>query len=438
MLKPKVFPPSLSLSLTSNRFCLGLFGKAPNTTLLPIARHHRWQPAFTTSHRTLQLRRTAAHALMDNDEPVDLPFEVGQMTESRSFMKGFRGAWFQCKIKEIGLRKGQMGHQLEYVDFPDERIKWTQLYQKPNKSKELKKQLMVRPQFPRIYRESQMPDVSTILEVAVIVVDSWQVGHLVDWWTDGCHWSGRVVELLGDDKVKVELFPPPMGEGLSYEASCKDLRPSLDWTPECGWTVPIPLENGNVHSCARIIKPFNQEVPGNLMARNDDKGRKEVQAAARASLEGNTSSSSHISESLSQPPDGFERMAKRPWSISKDTRTSETNFELDMVDTGIGKTSGSDSVSSSHVRDAPTDTVGTAAGKGKNNDAGSSKKMKHGSISLNPMCSDTVEAAVMDLEELLNKIKWARAILEFGKPLSGTTQNPWKFLEHRASSSTPK
>lgn len=62
---------------------------------------------------------------------------------------------------------------------------------------------MVRPQFPRIYRESQMPDVSTILEVAVIVVDSWQVGNLVDWWTDGCHWSGRVVEVLGDDKVKV-------------------------------------------------------------------------------------------------------------------------------------------------------------------------------------------------------------------------------------------
>ncbi|KAG2722126.1 hypothetical protein I3760_02G115700 [Carya illinoinensis] len=323
---------------------------------------------------------------------------------------------------------------------PMQGIKWTQLYQKPGKSRELKKQLMVRPQFPRIYRESQMPDVSTILEVAVIVVDSWQVGNLVDWWTDGCYWSGRVVELLGDNKVKVELFPPPMGEGQSYEALCKDLRPSLDWTPECGWTVPIPLENGNVHSCARIIKPFNQGAPGNMMARDDDKGRKGIQAAARASLERNTSSSSHISGSLSQPPDGFERMAKRPWSIkaSKDTRTSETNFELDMVDTGIGKTSGSDSVSSSHVRDAPTDTVGTAAGKGKNNDAGSSKKMKHGSISLNSMRSDTVEDAVMDLEELLNKIKWARAILEFGKPLSGTTQNPWKFLEHRASSSTPK
>lgn len=32
-----------------------------------------------------------------------------------------------------------------------------------------------------------------------------------------------------------------MGEGLTYEALCKDLRPSLDWTPEYGWMVPIPL-----------------------------------------------------------------------------------------------------------------------------------------------------------------------------------------------------
>lgn len=29
---------------------------------------------------------------------IDLPFEVGQMAESRTFMSGFRGAWFQCKV----------------------------------------------------------------------------------------------------------------------------------------------------------------------------------------------------------------------------------------------------------------------------------------------------------------------------------------------------
>lgn len=35
-------------------------------------------------------------------------------------------------------------------------------------------------------------------------------------------------------------MPPPMGEGSSYVASFSDLRPSLDWSPEDGWTLPTP------------------------------------------------------------------------------------------------------------------------------------------------------------------------------------------------------
>ena len=37
---------------------------------------------------------------------------------------------------------------------------------------------------------------------------------------------------------QVELLPPPLGEGKSYQASFCDLRPSLDWSVEDGWTVP--------------------------------------------------------------------------------------------------------------------------------------------------------------------------------------------------------
>ena len=37
---------------------------------------------------------------------------------------------------------------------------------------------------------------------------------------------------------QVELLPPPLGEGKSYQASFCDLRPSLDWSAEDGWTVP--------------------------------------------------------------------------------------------------------------------------------------------------------------------------------------------------------
>lgn len=62
---------------------------------------------------------------------------------------------------------------------------------------------MVRPCFPPIYRESEMPDVNTISKVVVIFDDVLKVGDLVDWFTDGCYWSGRIIELLGDEKVKV-------------------------------------------------------------------------------------------------------------------------------------------------------------------------------------------------------------------------------------------
>lgn len=85
-------------------------------------------------------------------------------------------------------------------------VRWTKLYQRPvggSKSKEMKRQLMVRPSFPPIYCESQMPDVNDITDVVVIVRDVWMVGDLVDWWTDNCYWSARVTEIIGDGKAQV-------------------------------------------------------------------------------------------------------------------------------------------------------------------------------------------------------------------------------------------
>ncbi|KAK8592032.1 hypothetical protein V6N13_062622 [Hibiscus sabdariffa] len=119
-------------------------------------------------------------------DPHNLPFEVGQLVETRSFLHGFRGAWFRCKIKEISWKNKELGHSLEYVDFPDERI----------------------------------------------------------------------TEKLDDENVKVELLPPPEGEGSLYDASCKDLRPSLDWSVDEGWKLPKGDTNGLF--CARIVKPLNQ------------------------------------------------------------------------------------------------------------------------------------------------------------------------------------
>ncbi|XP_059650907.1 uncharacterized protein LOC132297535 [Cornus florida] len=321
------------------------------------------------------------------NKDVLLPFEVGQVAESRSFQSGYRGAWFRCKIKEIGWRQGHIGHALEFVDFPDEKINWTRLYQVPptngRKSKVIKRQLMVRPRYPPIiYHESEIPNVKTDSEVAVIVDGAWKVGDLIDWWTTDCYWCGRVTQILGNDKVQIYLLPPPLGEGLSYEVFCKDLRPSLDWSPECGWTVPTPMarliqDDENFHPCARLIQLVNQEK--SLPALDEAK--------------------------LSVPRD----VLKQPLSIPV-------------------------SKEAMHMPETNTETEGHA-GEDLYYREDSSKKMRTGgSISINSMCSDTLEAAIMDLEELANRVKWLRSILEFGIPLSNAVRPPWKFVEHRASS----
>lgn len=86
-------------------------------------------------------------------------------------------------------------------------MKWTRVYQKipgvSKKSKSLKVQLMLRPRFPPIYNRSTIPDANARAEVVVIVNDDWKVGDLVDWWKDGCYWSGRITEILGNESFKV-------------------------------------------------------------------------------------------------------------------------------------------------------------------------------------------------------------------------------------------
>ncbi|WVZ26955.1 hypothetical protein V8G54_000211 (mitochondrion) [Vigna mungo] len=97
---------------------------------------------------------------------------------------------------------------------------WIKLYQKPltniGKSKGLNKELMLRPSFPTFSRESEKLDVNAISEMTVIVNNTWKVGDLVDWYTDGCYWSGTVTKLLGNDKVQVILFVFSCVDSISY------------------------------------------------------------------------------------------------------------------------------------------------------------------------------------------------------------------------------
>lgn len=84
--------------------------------------------------------------------------------------------------------------------------KWIQLYQKPRyKVLGEKKHMMLRPSFPAIYKQSQMPDASMISDLVVVVSDEWKNGDLIDWWTESCYWSGKIIQLLGNDKVQVNF-----------------------------------------------------------------------------------------------------------------------------------------------------------------------------------------------------------------------------------------
>lgn len=58
-------------------------------------------------------------------------------------------------------------------------------------------------------------------------------------------------------------------------------------------------------------------------------------------------------------------------------------------------------------------------------------------VTLNSTNHGSLEAAILDMEELINRIKWIRRILDGGIALQNASGSPWKFLEHRPSS-TPK
>ncbi|CAH9095385.1 unnamed protein product [Cuscuta epithymum] len=325
-----------------------------------------------------------------------LPFEVGQSAEAKSFQQGYRGAWFRCKIREIKQSHGHWNALLEYFDFPDEKLTGLRLYQRPPyvaKSKSSTRQLMLRPSYPPIIRESEIANESLRTEVRVVIQGAWQVGDLVDWWSSGCYWSGKLTKIINNVKARIELIPRPVGEGTSYEVHVKDLRPSLDWSPELGWTLPTSLDGKNVHPRAQLIQPINKEiyhdedeVSMDLGGHCDVHRSSETEKEVRSTLESDT----HICE---------------------DSGNRESSDAATQVD---GQTD-----EDLYYATCPLNKFKTSGG-----------------VRLNSMRSDTLEAAVTDLEELRNKIKWLKQILESGKPQSNA-HDSWEFVEQRASS-TPK
>lgn len=122
---------------------------------------------------------------------------------------------------------------------------------------------------------------------------------------------------------------------------------------------------------------------------------------------------------------------RQPLSIAipqEEAQRPQPNTDLDMRDSAIEKTGVSQRIG--HVEEA-----GISSGEDQYYSSGSAKKMRTGgTISLNSMRSDTIEAPIMDLEELVNKVKWLKGILESGVPLPNARRPPWKFVEHHGSS----
>lgn len=94
------------------------------------------------------------------------------------------------------------------MDLFSAELTWTKLYQFPpwSKGNKRRRELILRPKYPRIVNENQVPHVSEVSETIVIVCDSWKVGDLVDWMNTGCFWSGRITQLFNDQEAQVIIL----------------------------------------------------------------------------------------------------------------------------------------------------------------------------------------------------------------------------------------
>uniref|UniRef100_A0A0E0PHA0 Agenet domain-containing protein n=1 Tax=Oryza rufipogon TaxID=4529 RepID=A0A0E0PHA0_ORYRU len=218
-----------------------------------------------------------------------LPFKKGDFAESKSFIDGYKCAWFRCKINDMRVTEtGSFQYLLEYLDYPDEEKTWTEVFEKNpaygkrNSNVVRERECMLRPSYPELYWGDQVPEQFPKSNVIVSVCDTPKVGDLVEWLSEGSYWTAKVTKLLSEDMVKVQLLKPPIGEGGSYTAYCKDIRPALDWCLEKGWTVPLSQANGRCWHAARLIHhKSDTEMSGSDEESTSDDDEEEAQKSLK-------------------------------------------------------------------------------------------------------------------------------------------------------------
>ncbi|CAL5097054.1 unnamed protein product [Urochloa decumbens] len=186
-----------------------------------------------------------------------LPFKIGDLAEYKSFLTGYRGAWFRCKVHNMRVNDsaGYLEYYLEYIDYTDPK-EWVRVFEK---NPTCSNQLMIRPCFPQWYYGHEVPGQFPDSDVTTIVDEAWKVGDLVDWFNQGCYWSVTIIKFLDEDMVEVKLPAPPIGEGERYRANCNDLRPTLEWSLIEGWTVPLSKAKRKSWHAARLLQHSKSE-----------------------------------------------------------------------------------------------------------------------------------------------------------------------------------
>ncbi|RZC56732.1 hypothetical protein C5167_015586 [Papaver somniferum] len=443
-----------------------------------------------------------------------LPFEVGQQAEAKSFQEGYRGAWFRCKILDCGQRGAEPAVALDYIDYINYKKSWIQLYRlcPAEKHSDFKKRyLMLRPSYPQMYHRSQMPDICEISELVGVVDGDWEPGDLVDWFKDGCYWSAWITEVIDEENVQVQLPEPPMGEGegQTHKVSCKDIRPSLDWTPELGWIAPISKVGKTSRRRVRLIHPTSpgkvrnnavgsSETPSYVSARSlagsvppklsaDSSGRENLKQvsdmkiknsspeppthslerdilkkqscnfltkqktdASSIKIDSDAEKNSLRYSSSSADGDNFgpvlstkdvasaERRKLALHSLKRKQKHSYNLLDKQKADTsittenGAAKTSLSDNVSTTDGdKFEPVLARKEVASRDVYDYCDSSKKMRRSEIESNSTSSDTLESCIMDLEGLINRVKWLKGALAYGVQFSSLMQPSLTFLETR-------
>ncbi|KAI3933897.1 hypothetical protein MKX01_028223 [Papaver californicum] len=374
-------------------------------------------------------------------------FKVGQQVEAKSFEEGYRGAWFRCKIKGCGKNSNEPTVALDYLDFDDYKNYWINLYeyhQSPagKHSDSENRHLMLRPSYPQIYHQSQMTDTCEVLEIVGIVDGTWEVGDMVDWFRNGCYWSGWITQVLDERNVEIQLPEPPMGEGETYKALCKDLRPSLDWTPKLGWTQPTFEVGKNFCRCVRLKQP---KSPGKV--RKNATGSSEtssyvsshtsagsmpqelpIDSSRRENLK--QASVIEIKSSLAEPLElSSHSQESRSSNLLNKQKTDTSSIEND----GAEKSSWSDTVSNPGGDYCETIFPrNNVASRDQSDSCGSSKKMRKSETEVNSTSSDTIESSIMGLQVLVNRVRLLKGLLDYGSDFSNAMKPSWKILESEA------